>query len=138
MSEYKLNKYELVDINIDKYLNDFLHLIDAHSTDDEFETIYNAFGGVCDLQKCDAFKRNRRDRQSVNNSVNIAVNIQILDKIHCHYSHCFDIGYKLNKKERQEIESKIENDNDEYLVNNRLLEIHKILSPKHSLYGRIC
>ena len=52
--------------------------------------------------------------------MNIAVNIQILDKIHCHYSHCFDIGYKLNKKERQEIESKIVDDSDEYLVNNRI------------------
>ena len=31
--------------------------IDARSTDDEFETIYNAFGGVCHLQKCDEIDR---------------------------------------------------------------------------------
>eukprot|EP01084_Bolivina_argentea_P003298 6190_1 len=134
MINYKVNKYSLLNTDIDhiqQHLNHYFHLITQHSTDDEFETIYNRFGGNCNLEECVAFKRNHRNRDRNNDCFNIDANIQILDIIHCHYSHCFDHGYKLNKTQRESI-SRNHND-DEYFINNRLIQTQKILSNKHNL-----
>eukprot|EP01084_Bolivina_argentea_P117670 208931_1 len=133
MTKYKLNKHQLPPENIENqtsYLNDYLHLITEHTTNNEFETIYNTFDGHCDLHKCSAFTRNHRDRHK--DKVNTNNGSDILDKIHCHYCHSFDIGFRLKKNEIQNIENDAKNDNDEYFVDHTLIKIQKILLNKHN------
>eukprot|EP01084_Bolivina_argentea_P159409 277624_1 len=94
---------EKMDINI--LINDFLHILADHKTDDEFEYIYTALGGSCDVTKCNMLKRNvNRANVSCNdNSTHTlmrASHCQILDKIHTFYRHCYDLGCKLSSYQR--------------------------------------
>eukprot|EP01084_Bolivina_argentea_P142508 250353_1 len=102
------------EVDIVSLLDDFVHLINNHCKSDEsFEYIFNTFG-VCDITKCKLFQRNNRERHKCRNTtfrnelyssyknisnVDIARH-QIIDKIHCYFSHCFDIGHRLSLKEK--------------------------------------
>eukprot|EP01083_Nonionella_stella_P134713 409815_1 len=107
---------DLDKIDIDLVLNNFLHLLYQHDEDDDFESIYNKISSPdnkCDLLHCHVFARNNRNR-NMNKSLSELsetfgtmdsmqmVRRQILDKIHCHYAHCYDIGYRLTTKEKAE------------------------------------
>eukprot|EP01084_Bolivina_argentea_P135166 238236_1 len=104
---------------IQSALDNFLHLIDKHNeNDDEFDNqfdfIYHALGGKCDIKTCIIFERHNlyRDQNIEQNKLlqsyiakdpdDIAYK-QILDKIHCFYRHCYDIGNKLTKKDKNDI-----------------------------------
>eukprot|EP01084_Bolivina_argentea_P303431 523867_1 len=96
-------------------LDDFNHLLQAHSH--QFEDIYNFFNKhICDnnpdgckLSDCLLIKRHQRDRNKklilsdlyFNN--NHIVEQQLLDRIHCHYFHSFDVGYKMTEKQKENI-----------------------------------
>eukprot|EP01084_Bolivina_argentea_P092714 166776_1 len=115
--------------NSQSILNTFFHVLHKHNDDQQFECIFNSLHS-CDIKTCDFFKRNYRNKQARQNGhiydKNMMVYCQILDKIHCYYQHCFDIGNKLSSKEKQSIHF----DSQEQLVNecfefiNR--QLHKI------------
>eukprot|EP01084_Bolivina_argentea_P028201 52425_1 len=98
-------------------LNDFHHALTIHDMD-HFEDIYNILlekcydSHVCLLSQCILMQRNHRLRTSLKDTkrlkkmflnasdVNDIVLQQILDKIHCHYFHSFNIGFKLKRSEK--------------------------------------
>ena len=108
----KQNQYN--DINL---LNDFNHLLESHRH--EFEEIYNMLkneiynNNDCRLRECLSMRRHHRDRHKITENEEILnelyngnddiVSQQILDRAHCHYMHTFDIGYRLTKRDKQDI-----------------------------------
>eukprot|EP01084_Bolivina_argentea_P177102 306344_1 len=68
---------------------------------------------ICKLSNCLMMRRNHRNRNKIgnislknvyygNDDMDI-VTQQIMDRIHCHYAHTFDIGYRLTIAEKQSI-----------------------------------
>eukprot|EP01084_Bolivina_argentea_P146008 255782_1 len=149
MRRYKDDTNSIDSVDVTLCLNGFVHLNSTHQTDQDFEYIFNALGGQCNLQKCEKFKRNHRNRfvEKKANDKNTendpetdryeAAKTQIMDKIHCVYSHCFDIGNRLTIKEQKSLDQTNEErkyDGKHGLVSNRVLKIHKILSNKNTSY----
>eukprot|EP01084_Bolivina_argentea_P049301 90688_1 len=93
-----MNKHNYVQymkqINITQVLDSFLHLIHQHDSDEEFEFICNKLGHCC-LKKCIIHKRH-------NDTV-----CQILDKMHCYYHHCYDLGHRLTLQDKTQLEKTI-------------------------------
>eukprot|EP01084_Bolivina_argentea_P176336 305168_1 len=105
-----------------KLLDDYNHLLTKHSQD--FEDIYDKLieetnnKQLCDLNKCKIIRRNQRDRSAVTKNENILTKLyecknendivqqQFIDRIHSHYFHAFDTGYKLTIKEKTNILNK--------------------------------
>eukprot|EP01084_Bolivina_argentea_P253301 425427_1 len=128
-------------------LNDFLHLLLQH--DDEFEFIFNNVGGYCDASSCQIFARHHRDRYKLQNNVDrcklyhvqlgnaniheiTIANIQIMDKIHCYFTHCFDIGNRFNHQQKLALESKQFDPGTKALQTKRkLTKLKKVMSTKH-------
>eukprot|EP01084_Bolivina_argentea_P009389 17542_1 len=88
-------------INISEIVDEFFHLMHHHNNDKDFECIYNKLS-CCDIGNCDAFIRNNRNRlktqfKQVNQQTKMEkiAWYQIMDKIHCYFQHCYDIGNKL-------------------------------------------
>eukprot|EP01084_Bolivina_argentea_P011996 22478_1 len=92
--------------NLDLFdIDDFLHLLSNHDNNrNEFEYIYNHLGGFCDIQTCQPFKRNFKNKNMKKSN---DVNRQIVDKIHCFYRHSFDTGYKLSSTDVLSIQHSI-------------------------------
>eukprot|EP01084_Bolivina_argentea_P204313 348898_1 len=141
MTSYNFQSTNLEDIDIAAVINDALHLQQHHgSNDHDFAFISNAFG-LCNIHQCNIFRRNYRDRsQFINNNkrneyyknANITY-CQILDKIHCYYQHCYDIGNKLSIKEKQSILDVERNDSDNFqriFYDKGISKISGILSEK--------
>eukprot|EP01084_Bolivina_argentea_P196916 337541_1 len=117
-------------------LENFFHLISKHKTDDEYEYIYNQLGGFCDIKKCKIFDRHYRNRNQLLIQVqyiDLIVKQHVIDKIHCYYSHSYDIGYRLDKQDKQSLEN-IHKQTDNIVTSDQLLHLSKIISPKHRLY----
>eukprot|EP01083_Nonionella_stella_P058950 154305_1 len=95
-----INHQCINDLNILEVLNAYLHLTETCDTEHRFEQVANSFK-TCDINACNAFRRNYRNRnilaQEHKQKQNIA-SLQILDKIHCYVSHCYDIGHRLSAK----------------------------------------
>eukprot|EP01084_Bolivina_argentea_P038902 71914_1 len=100
--------------NICELLNDFNHLIHTHNNDYHFEIIQKMLCDkfACNTKKCDLLMRNNRDRSNMNHTRkreklyygytdnrNVTF-IQELDRIHCYFAHCYDIGMQLTLKEK--------------------------------------
>eukprot|EP01083_Nonionella_stella_P010647 30279_1 len=113
MQQYN-NDDDAINYNIESVLNNFEHLmqmhnnVDHHDLSGDFEYIYYALGGFCDITTCERFKRHQmyRDRDSSSNVQRLkdiynvdddteVTRKQIMDKIHCFYRHCYDIGNRL-------------------------------------------
>eukprot|EP01083_Nonionella_stella_P150592 479963_1 len=163
-------KYELFDPQT--ILDHFHHLLICHSTDHDFDYIYNQLTdhGKCECSKCAEcimFQRHYRDKeQHKDHNITIKtynINIdnpstdhiedaiheisiqQILDRIHSHYCHSYDIGFKFTSKERDKIkmcaypddenDSKwaLSDENDTYMSQKKscLLQTQQILSTKY-------
>eukprot|EP01084_Bolivina_argentea_P163701 284743_1 len=124
--EFKNNKH--VDNNdLQLIYDDFFHLKDLHSH--QFEKIYNHFGGKCNAEQCSMFQRhNCRNRQSEIHEQKQIDNIadQIIDMIHCYYSHSFDIGNKLTNSEKKLMAKSEKKD--------RIKIMCEILKPKNRRY----
>eukprot|EP01083_Nonionella_stella_P190345 704952_1 len=87
---YNENTLDLNMLDMRTTLNDYLHVTHHH----DFQMIYNALG-VCDIDECKSFSRISLDPHSADGDR--AIYEQILDKIHCHFQHSFDMGYRLQK-----------------------------------------
>eukprot|EP01084_Bolivina_argentea_P245169 410545_1 len=144
--KYANDKYDYNQINIDVVLNDYLYLLQHYNNENEFEYIFGKLGGLCEMNSCNVFKRNFRNRKLENNldnqMIKFAFKQQIMDKIHCYYRHCFDVGYQINWAERQIVansitDHKMNDEFDEFLVNSRLPEINKLLHNKKKLFQNI-
>eukprot|EP01084_Bolivina_argentea_P280024 478804_1 len=138
-------------VNIDKTynetkaLNDFNHLLFCHTH--QFEDIYNMNNkDECNLHKCISLRRNQRDRCRLTNEENILLNLytdrdnipsqQLLDRMHCYIFHTFDIGYKLTRKEKQEVvvtEMKNDNNDFDFIASN----INKVVEQKRRTYRNV-
>eukprot|EP01083_Nonionella_stella_P135227 411352_1 len=101
--------------NIQSVLDNFGHLMQKHNHNehdpaDEFESIHKALGGFCNIKTCKRFKRHQlyrgRDTSAIvsQNTLKDIYNVdddtevthkQIMDKIHCFYRHCYDVGNRL-------------------------------------------
>eukprot|EP01084_Bolivina_argentea_P050878 93584_1 len=101
-----------------RILNDYTHIIKYHDEtghdNDNLEQILIFLDLNCNMQSCDAIKRNRRNRmQIINNQGNHKQNVivDIFDQLHCYILHSFDSGFKLLSSEKQK---KNNNNDDEY------------------------
>eukprot|EP01084_Bolivina_argentea_P281212 481108_1 len=137
-------KIDSADINMTEVLNDYLHLIDQHNDDKQFEYIVKAFG-VCDIRQCGKFRRNNRNRNISNTEEQKQKqnksSIGILDKIHCHICHCYDIGNRLTIKEKtiinEENEVKTVDPLGEHLVIMRVQRMNDLLINKKKYYQNV-
>eukprot|EP01084_Bolivina_argentea_P086845 156932_1 len=122
-------------INLEEVLSNFLHLLKHHTNDEEFECISTSFG-ICDIEKCKMFKRNFRERNPNVDAVDIKnderkiISQQILDKIHCFYCHCFDVGNKINSSQKYKL-SRPKTQNDESSNLDQKIIFHDKLKIKH-------
>eukprot|EP01083_Nonionella_stella_P228106 808683_1 len=148
--------------NIQSILDNFGHLMLRHNHHeydlaDEFESIYNILGGYCDIQTCTRFKRHQvyreRDHKCSQNTLKDIYNVdddtevthkQIVDKIHCFYRHCYDIGNRLTPdEEEQMILSKRENGDAFPIFKKHQKTCGKTVgylgrSKKFTLFGKVC
>eukprot|EP01084_Bolivina_argentea_P055304 101403_1 len=123
------------DINILQVLNNYIHLLNNHDNDKQFEEIVNKFND-CNIKKCKAFRRNNRNRNVSSNEIKKYDHneiIQILDKIHCYFCHCYDIGNRLLTTEPIPLNE----DEKEYLINQQMVKINEILFKKREIYNEI-
>eukprot|EP01083_Nonionella_stella_P135229 411354_1 len=99
--------------NIQSVLDNFGHLMQKHNHGedhlaDEFHHIYDALGGCCDIKTCARFSRHQTYRDNHSKASNKTLQAiydvdddievthkQIIDKIHCFYRHCYDIGNRV-------------------------------------------
>eukprot|EP01083_Nonionella_stella_P260606 888355_1 len=135
-------------------INDANHLLFSHST--EFEPIHQIFkeksnnNQTCDLSKCLMTRRNYRDRSKITSREDLlsqmysgddVVTEQILDSVHCHWFHTFDIGYKLTKSETQDImhDDVKRNDSDDICIDRDLniQRIHDVVRRKRKCYSDV-
>eukprot|EP01083_Nonionella_stella_P144823 452808_1 len=127
-----------LDINVANTLDNYMHLISEHSTNEQFECIVDQLS-PCDMKRCTIFKRNHRDRDNVNEENAIACNQQILDKIHCYFSHCYDIGNRLSINDRKAVyddEKHMQSNDgdapfDRGFTNTQMTKINNILRTKY-------
>eukprot|EP01084_Bolivina_argentea_P309961 536206_1 len=152
MDDSKSNDECIDEIEIHVIINDFLHLMSTHNQNDEqFEKIANIFGN-CNISKCKIFRRNHRERTKFNDSsilhdlydtvnTNCIHKYQILDKIHCFYQHCYDIGNRLLMREKliinhcnykENCDEKIEG--IQCTKNAKINKLCQILSNKRKIY----
>eukprot|EP01084_Bolivina_argentea_P281968 482552_1 len=115
LHRYNQNTFNVDDVDINFIFQVFVFLMNKHNTDEEFEVIFNALGGFCDVNNCKAFQRNYRNRCNLNinhyNDKYKQSTYQILDKIHCYYMHTFDLGYRLHQEERDKVAKMCHNEN---------------------------
>ena len=131
-------------------LNYFLHCINKHNDIEDLEYIINKIG-KCNIFECKLLNRNNRDRLSnndkkeENDDMNTAY-IQIMDKMHCYYGHCYDPAVSdkrliNNFIDRNDVEIKHnddDNDDDEqfkrYLIKNKIVRNDKMSNNKWERY----
>eukprot|EP01084_Bolivina_argentea_P207034 353330_1 len=134
--ELQSSDYECNQANILKTLNCYIHLIAAHADrNEQFEYVFDKLG-ICFADKCDIFKRNYRNRklereckQSMED-VNDTVYAEIMDKMHCYFSH---VSNRLSSQDKALLEStdnEIKTDDENTLVNTRMYKMNQILSSK--------
>eukprot|EP01084_Bolivina_argentea_P265369 449795_1 len=123
-------------INILETLNDYIHILQQHDSDQEFEFITHKLS-TCDMKTCVALRRNYRDRSKPDSNVKLNANQQILDKIHCYFTHSFDIGNRLTINEKRICYGDIKVANDELIedifIDKLFLNMKQIVSIKMNL-----
>eukprot|EP01083_Nonionella_stella_P013988 39350_1 len=131
-----------------KTYNDYLHLIEHHDGDEQFELIVDRLGR-CDITKCSKFKRNYRNRMILNEENRVKENghnfiVSIMDNMHCYFQHCFDIGNRLSLHDKVTVR-RIVDENDEMkrvpentlndrLVNKERIQIARIIQENVKKY----
>eukprot|EP01084_Bolivina_argentea_P020587 38280_1 len=134
-----------------KLLNDYIHLVTEHQTNEDYEAIHNflisEMNYKCDITTCNNLQRNQRDRCNDNNIIiqkqlyntsdpKDVVTQHICDKIHCYFLHTFDLGYRLTENERKTVEiiSDTDSDDDDILlatcIDNELRRRQEIIHSK--------
>eukprot|EP01084_Bolivina_argentea_P102907 184352_1 len=137
-------------------LNHFNHLLLHHDDNDIFENIHNILlheinnGLPCVLSNCIMMRRHYRDRSVSNRKLfkelycsddsNDIVTQQLLDRVHCHYFHTFDIGYRLKQKEKEHITNddvKISKENENSAFDSTVFKIGRIIENKRNKHRNI-
>eukprot|EP01084_Bolivina_argentea_P241541 405456_1 len=72
-------------------INDFIHLLIKHNTDEEFNFIVDQLKH-CDVKSCKYINHS--------NTGNTFHKIEIFNKIHCYFHHMHDFGNRLTNKEK--------------------------------------
>eukprot|EP01084_Bolivina_argentea_P295843 509465_1 len=104
-------------------LNQYLHTISYHNDDASFAVIYDKMKGFCKSQQCE-----------------LILNDELIQRIHFHFCHTYDYGYRLTYEETQAFESSDAktNDNttdDTLFTNVRLSKLTKTLNEKQCKRG---
>eukprot|EP01084_Bolivina_argentea_P000771 1418_1 len=152
-----LNTSNITQLSGVDILNTFNHLLSIHDT--EIEDLYNIFitecnkQNMCKLSKCLHIARNHRNRDKSNANVSeletlyccdidskwIAIQ-QIIDKVHCHFFHTFDIGYKLTRKALHQIKQNIrETEQHSYqhtMIRETIKHIRSIKTPRNYIHDK--
>eukprot|EP01084_Bolivina_argentea_P304515 525917_1 len=132
-----INKLDIVSV-----VNDFMHLLTEHDTNDEFEYISDTLGH-CNINTCQRFNDNFRNRLNEPIALNSNLQLttaeyQILNKIHCYFQHCYDIGNNIRNKELQSIHIDEQKETDiNPVTNSKIEQIYKLLSQKRNKYKHI-
>eukprot|EP01084_Bolivina_argentea_P312006 540132_1 len=125
------------DINILEVVNDYIHLIHEHKHDEDFEFICNALG-PCNILDCGMFARNNRIKcnYDLNPSMELDEKVyrEFMDKMHCFFCHCFDIGNRVNIEHKKQIQKECkQNQNDNpHFIDNALRRTKQILASKRN------
>eukprot|EP01084_Bolivina_argentea_P165820 288000_1 len=96
--------------NIMLLLDDFNHLLFIHDNINEFQYIYDSLI-KCDIKECVITKRHYKSRtvivddkeekkQPSNDDNIVSIYTEMMDKIHCHFCHSFDLCCRLSSQER--------------------------------------
>eukprot|EP01084_Bolivina_argentea_P260586 440106_1 len=128
--------------HIVEILDSFNHLLTFHNKDErQFQYISaNLFGSDCDVIKCAIISRYYGysitvDKTSKNKLLSIK---EILDGIHCHMCHGYDIGFRLTGQERSQVDDfKTSNKTKPSQVNAKLIKLQSILDAKRSKFEHV-
>eukprot|EP01084_Bolivina_argentea_P256249 431343_1 len=114
-----------------KVLNAFHHLLQYHDDNNKhFQYLYQLFGGKCNLSKCNSMKRQDRNiRHDINSTQTI------LDTIHCHYQHGYDL-YRLTLVEENIINDMHKNDDVKESISAKLMQLTHILNNKKTQFAK--
>eukprot|EP01084_Bolivina_argentea_P259797 438524_1 len=133
------NNDEKTLINI---LDAFHHSLFHHDNDNDFKYIIHMLHQNCELQNCDKIKRHYRneDNHLDNNEYDNVLFDQILDRIHCHFLHGFDI-FRINETEMKQIENlDCNNDSNEDMekaINSNIMQLQNVLNKKKLRFSKI-
>eukprot|EP01084_Bolivina_argentea_P227991 385151_1 len=129
-------------IDIVTMLNDFNHMLFTHNNNQDFEYIYNLFPS-CIASKCYIINRHYRDRsidsKHLYKNKHRSEYDQMFDKVHCHFLHSYDIGYRLMLQDWQQLQI-IDEEEDTYNVshlNTKLIKMKQMMTDQHRLHAKI-
>eukprot|EP01084_Bolivina_argentea_P000945 1735_1 len=141
-----MNKYRNQQQEIYKYFDEnstvsisdhFNHFLAYHNTDkDQFECISTSlFGANCNVNTCTTVSRHFRNVRYHEKSLDCkALSIKkILDTMHCHIYHAYDIGVRLTKNERKQIDDLKSNNNTDI----KLTKLQNLLHVKKRLFEKL-
>eukprot|EP01084_Bolivina_argentea_P152197 265535_1 len=146
--EYIVSKYGEAD-PVTLLLNDYHHILLQH--DKFLEELCDSIlfnGKNCNVNKCVGIRRNQMNRFVFDDHMNDvkednpknAFLTELVDQIHCHFSHTFDIGFRLRKSERKKIYDKCSEENEVYisireLVAEKRRERALVMNKHHLKFG---
>eukprot|EP01084_Bolivina_argentea_P099445 178764_1 len=133
MKQYN-NTDDKISIEMDKVqltqIHDyFLHTLHEHDGKIIFDLL-----GNCEVTQCSIFKRHYRNRALLQFDKALNVVTGILDKIHCCFQHCYDVGNKLLIDDKKSfMESKDDHRKDKELLHrNQWIVRHSVhVEPSH-------
>eukprot|EP01083_Nonionella_stella_P251393 867404_1 len=134
-------------INMVEFIDDYLHLIYQHDNDEDFDFIVCELDGHnCDIMNCKMHRRNYRNRSNDKDDdhqhmdVNEAVYVDIMDTAHCYFVHCYDVGKRLTRSEKQLTHCANDEKHDtlntfeQQLTSKELVKIKSILQEKQDTF----
>eukprot|EP01084_Bolivina_argentea_P031937 59084_1 len=130
-AEMELNKF---DDNTSKLIEDIAKILDAYHHCLCSHNTYNKVN-ICSVHNCTILSRNNRNRNTTRNNnkfkqiyhttnIQLISKLQILDKIHCYYSHSDHLGYR--KPHNEQIIDDEKQINENYHTRNN--KFHQLLS----------
>eukprot|EP01084_Bolivina_argentea_P170994 296264_1 len=125
-------------IDMKTVLDNFLHLMNAHDTDEEYEKVMNELPS-CKLGKCQIIKQHFRSHESELCETNRHICYDLLNKIHCFYKHSIDTGNRLSITVKSKLVQQLQQceQKDDMFINHKLLSINKLLNDKRKSFNNI-
>eukprot|EP01084_Bolivina_argentea_P214692 364454_1 len=113
--------------SIHDILNHFHHYLFWHeSNDNDMDSMHNSLHCKCDLDSCNVVQR----YYGVDEENCI---LKTFFQLHCHFNHCYDIGYRLNKEERSKLnQTEIKDNGCGIIINDKIKCISSILNNKQT------
>eukprot|EP01084_Bolivina_argentea_P256990 432865_1 len=151
MKKYQLDELKSTQ-NMDtksltEIVDNYLHVLQHH--DVQFETIFNELEEKpCDITNCTMIKRNYENRNTIDddkNSSKINLVSNIMDKMHCYFHHCYEIGHRFKLQELNVSTRKISNDEkhggttilNNWMVNGNIARIRDAQIAKREKYKNV-